>query len=229
MPPSMVAQNLNRVHDEIRAAAEKSGRHAEDIRLIAVSKTLPAELVSQAYDWGQRDFGENRVQELEHKAALMPKDCRWHLIGHLQRNKVRSAVRSAAWIHSVDSVELLTRIDSIAAEEERHPEILIQVNIAGEATKSGVAAETAMPLVEASLNCTHLACRGFMTMAPLASGPDAATWVFRELFRLRGELEQRLGLALPELSMGMSGDFQAAIAAGATMVRVGTSVFGSRS
>jgi len=229
MPASRVAQNLDRLHAEIRAAAEDNGRRAEDVRLIAVSKTLPTELVSLAYDWGQRDFGENRVQELEFKAPLMPKDCQWHLIGHLQRNKVRAAVRSAAWIHSVDSLELLARIDSIAGDEERHPQILVQVNIAGEATKSGVEADEATRLVEAAMKCTHLDCRGFMTIAPLTPDPDAPARVFRELSELRGKIEQRLGMALPELSMGMSGDFREAIAAGATMVRVGTSVFGSRS
>ena len=195
---------------------------------MAVSKTKPVELIRRAYDAGQRVFGENRVQELTAKAPVLPADCEWHLIGPLQRNKVRAAVRHAAYIHSVDSRQLIARIDRIAAEENVQPRILLQINALGEETKSGVDAKAARELLPDALSAPHISCRGLMTMAPFGVGDDQLRHVFGGLRQLRDELQDEFGVALPDLSMGMSGDFPVAVAEGATMVRVGTAIFGSR-
>lgn len=228
MPTVSVRDNLMWVRDRIRALAGAANRGPEAVRLIAVSKTVSADVVRDAYEAGQRAFGENRVQDLEEKAPRLPPDCEWHMIGHLQKNKVRLVVRHAAWIHSVDSVVLLQRIDSIAGEEGRCPRVLVQVNVSGEATKSGVAPGEVRPIVAEARNCRHLVCAGLMTMAPFGAEDADQHRVFGSLRLLRDELESACGCALPELSMGMSGDYEIAVAEGATMVRIGTAVFGPR-
>lgn len=223
-----IEQSLAIVRERIAAAALGAGRSPESVRLIAVSKTVDAAAVGAALAAGQRAFGENRVQELAAKATALPEDCEWHLIGHLQKNKVRAAVQFAAWIHSVDSLDLLERLDRISGEEGRRPKVLLQVNMTGEATKSGFSPEQAALAVEAVRACGNLACRGLMTMAEFDADEVALRACFGGLRRLRDEFAARHGLALPELSMGMSGDFETAIAEGATLVRVGTAIFGSR-
>lgn len=224
----MIADNLQRVQDRMAAAAARAGRRADDVRLIAVTKTLPAEAVLEAYAAGQRLFGENRVQELAAKAPRLPADCQWHLIGHLQANKVRHALPHAAWLHALDSLELIQRTDRIAGEEGRRPVVLLEVNVSGEATKFGAAPGTVPALAEAALRSPHLELRGLMTMAPYGASEAELHRVFGGLRGLRDRLAAALGAPLPELSMGMSGDFEAAIAEGATLVRVGTAIFGAR-
>lgn len=225
---SQIAENLAAVRARIAAAAARTGRDTGDVELLAVSKTFPASAVAEAYAAGQRCFGENRVQELEGKAPLLPADIQWHLIGHLQANKVRAAVKLAAWIHSVDSLALLQRIDRIAGEEGKCPAVLLEVNVSGEESKSGMTAEEARQAVLCAGDLRHLTLNGFMTMAPLGAPPEVLHRVFGGLRELRDSLRQESALPLPVLSMGMSGDFEAAVADGATIVRVGSAIFGAR-
>lgn len=196
-----------------------------EVRLIAVSKTRPPEIMHEAYRAGIRLFGENRIQELTAKVPAMPADVEWHFIGHLQRNKARSAVGLADWIHAVDSLDLLHRIDRIAEDEGRSPRILLQVNISGEGSKSGVAPDACEELAAAARECRHLHCMGLMTMAPWSAGKEELHDIFGRLRHLRDRLEKELRMALPELSMGMSNDYEIAIAEGATMVRIGSAIF----
>ena len=223
-----IQDNLRTVQAEIAAAAAAAGRDPATVRLVAVSKTVPPDAIAAAYAAGQRRFGENRVQELRDKIGRLPADCEWHLLGHLQGNKARQAVQSAAWLHSIDSVELLERLDRLAGEEHRRPVILLQVNISGEATKSGVDTTATALLLEAALRCPHLDCRGLMTMAPYEAPEADLRRIFGGLRELRDRLAAQFNTPLPELSMGMSGDFRSAIAAGATLVRIGTAIFGGR-
>ncbi|MBN2448817.1 MAG: YggS family pyridoxal phosphate-dependent enzyme [Lentisphaeria bacterium] len=228
MPQTAIASNLAVVRGQIREAAVAAGRCPDAVRLVAVSKTVDCAAVEAAHAAGQRDFGENLVQELERKAATLSVPCVWHMIGHLQRNKVRAAVRAAAWIHSVDSVALLERIDRIAAEERQTPRVLIQVRVSGEESKTGIEPEQLPALAEQARELPHLALVGLMTMAPFHASPDDLRRIFARLRLLRDETAGRLGGDLPELSMGMSGDFREAIAEGATLVRIGTAIFGPR-
>lgn len=220
--------NLAQVRGRIATLAAAAGRAPESVRLVAVSKTVAAEAVRQALAAGQTEFGENQVQELTRKAQVLGGACTWHLIGHLQSNKVRPAVRAAAWIHSVDSTALLERIDRIAAEEGRCPIVLLQVNLSGETTKSGAPPDRVEELVLCARRCTHLSCRGLMTMAPFEAPESVLHSVFGGLRELRDRLQDRTGVPLPELSMGMSGDYPVAIEEGATLVRIGTAIFGPR-
>ncbi|HLG56785.1 MAG TPA: YggS family pyridoxal phosphate-dependent enzyme [Vicinamibacterales bacterium] len=226
-----IADRLTEIRGRIAAAATSAGRDPASVRLVAVSKTFPIEAVREAFDAGQRDFGENRVQEalqkLERSADL---SIRWHLLGHLQTNKARKAAPAFAVIQSVDSVELIQKLD-LAAEDTGHtPELLIQVDLAGEATKFGVPAAEVPRLFEAAAACRAARIVGLMTLPPVPDTPDDARPWFRKLRDLRDEW-QASGVPatmLRELSMGMSGDFEVAIHEGATMVRVGTAIFGSR-
>lgn len=223
-----IAENLRTVRARIAEAATTAGRSPETVNLVAVTKTVGPPEVRAAYDADQRGFGENRAQELTRKAPALPGDIKWHFIGRLQRNKVRAAVRAAAWIHSVDSVSLLQRIDRIAGEEERRPVVLFEVNVSGEASKNGVPAAEAPRLIEAARACSNVECRGLMTIAPFGASEAELHRVFGDLRELRDRLSREFGLPLPELSMGMSGDFAVAIAEGATLVRIGTAIFGPR-
>ncbi|MFA4943101.1 MAG: YggS family pyridoxal phosphate-dependent enzyme [Lentisphaeria bacterium] len=223
-----IPANLAAVRERIAAAARRAGRAPESVRLLAVGKTFPAEAIAAAHAAGQRLFGENRVQELREKAPRLPADCEWHLIGQLQANKCRPALQHAAWIHSVASAELITRLERIAGEEGRRPVILLEINLSGEASKSGATAAEAPALVAAALRSPHLDLRGFMTLAPFAAPEAVLQAVFGGLRELRDRLAAEFATPLPELSMGMSGDFEAAIACGATLVRIGTAVFGQR-
>ena len=228
---SSIADRLAEVRARIDAAARSAGRDPSSVRLVAVSKTFPIDAVREAFQAGQRDFGENRVQEALQKistSADLP--IRWHLIGHLQTNKARKAGPAFAVIQSVDSVELLEKLDRAAADAGTSPELLIQVDLAGEATKFGARPSEVPRLFEAAAACRAATVVGLMTLPPLAESPEDARAWFRRLRDLR-DAWQASGVPasmLRELSMGMSGDFEVAIQEGATIVRVGTAIFGSR-
>lgn len=207
----------------LRRVAESSGHDPGRLRVVAVTKTHPPALVRAAFEAGITLLAENRVQEAEPKITAVP-EAEWHFIGRLQSNKVRRAVRGFAVIHSVDSSELLERVDAAAADEARAPRTLLQVNVSGEASKAGLDPEA----LEA-ITAPHAASLvGLMTIAPMGATQDEARAVFGRLRRLRDRLEERLGVDLPELSMGMSADAEAAAAEGATLVRIGTALFGPR-
>jgi len=213
------------------AAAGAAGRAPSSIRLVAVSKTFPTDAVREAYAAGQRDFGENRVQEgLQKIGETTDLTIRWHLLGHLQTNKARKAGPAFAMVQSVDSVELIQKLDAAATEAGRSPELLIQVDLAGEATKFGVPPAEVLRLFDAAGACRAASVVGLMTLPPVPDTPEDARPFFR---RLRGLRDEWLAAGVPapmlrELSMGMSGDFEVAIEEGATIVRVGTAIFGSR-
>lgn len=229
-----VAQRLQQVRERIQVAAERAGRDPETVRLLAVSKTHPVEAIVEAYGAGQRDFGENYVQELTAKAEALAhlSDLRWHLIGHLQRNKVKQAIRYANAIHSVHSAELaaeLGRRHRALFGPDQPPSvrrILIEVNIGREPQKSGVDPEQLEPVVSAVAGESGLELRGLMCVPPISDDPEKSLPYFQALAQLR----DRHGGAerLPELSMGMTFDLEPAIRAGATLVRVGTAIFGER-
>ena len=226
-----IPRRLAEVRDRIANAAIRAGRKPEDVRLIAVSKTHPLDAVRAAADAGQLDFGENKVQEaLQKIAQSSDTSLRWHLIGHLQSNKARRAAAAVGTIHAIDSVELLTKVDQGAREAGRTVDVLIQVDLALEATKFGAPVGEVRGIVDAAAGCTAIRLTGLMLLPPLVEDPDAARPWFAQLRGLRDDLVAA-GVAadrLRELSMGMSHDFEAAIAEGATMVRVGTAIFGER-
>jgi pyridoxal phosphate enzyme (YggS family) len=226
-----IAENLATVRRRIVAAAERSQRSPSEIRLVAVSKTFSADLIRAAATAGQHDFGENRVQEgLEKADALQALGLDWHLIGHLQSNKAKKAAVRFAWIHSIDSVEVLRRVDAAASEHGTRPRVLVQVDLAHEETKHGADAAAVADLVTAALDARAVDLRGLMIVPPFpADAEDSRPW-FRRLRELRDELVERSVPAerLKELSMGMSHDFEVAIDEGATIVRVGTAIFGRR-
>ena len=226
-----IAARLNGVRERIARAASRAGRDPATVRLVAVSKTFAADHVREAARAGQIDFGENKVQEaLDKIPRLSDLPLRWHLIGHLQSNKARKAGSLFDVIQSVDNRELLAKIDAAAAEAKRHVELLVQVDLAGETTKFG-AAESELPeIFEQASACRHVSLSGLMLLPPAVENPDDARPYFR---RLRGVRDRLLALGIPaerlaELSMGMSHDFEAAIEEGATIVRVGTAIFGER-
>jgi len=223
-----IAANLGTIREQIAAAAEKSGRNPSDIRLVAVSKTHPAEAVAAAVAAGQRVFGESRVQEAREKIPACPPGLDWHFIGHLQKNKVRQALPLFSFFHSIDSPALAQAIDRIAGEAGKPVEGLLEVNISGEETKHGFTPEELRKEFAALAKLPHLRILGLMTMAPYSDNPEDARPVFSALRELRDELQSAHGHPLPELSMGMSGDFEPAIEEGATLVRVGSSIFGAR-
>jgi len=222
---------IARVHDAIDRAALRSGRKAEDITLIAVSKTIGPALIQQAVDAGIANLGENRVQEAAEKVERVTGPAlRWHLIGHLQSNKARHAVKMFDVIHTVDSVDLSCRLDRIAGEMGRTPAVLVQVKLGDEPAKSGADPWDLPAVVEALDSAANLRLRGLMVIPPLSESPEGTRAYFKELRELLDGLNQgrAAGGRLSELSMGMSGDFEVAIEEGATMVRVGTAIFGSR-
>ena len=226
---SAIAQNLAEVRKAIADEARKAGRKDDSVRLLAVSKTFPAEDVKEAYDAGQRMFGENRVQELEIKAPLLPADIEWHLIGHLQSNKAAKAVEYASWIHSVDSEKLLERIAKAAEQRGKVMNILLEVNISGEESKFGLRNyEEIRSIASSALKMPNIRLQGLMTMAEFDATETRLHETFAGLRAMRDRLEKELDTALPELSMGMSSDYPAAIDEGATIVRIGTAIFGRR-
>jgi pyridoxal phosphate enzyme (YggS family) len=225
-----IASNLQDIQARIRTAALANGREPASVRLVAVSKTRPAGDVIQACQAGQTVFGENYVQELVAKAAEVSEPVEWHFIGHLQSNKVKQLAGIVTMIHSVDRLSLAEEISRQWGRLGRRCDVLVQVNLSGEATKSGTTDAEALQLVRSVSNLAHVRIRGLMTMPPFFDDPEAARPFFAELMRLsrRIEAEGIPGVEMRELSMGMSGDFEAAIQEGATLVRVGTSIFGVR-
>jgi len=230
MTGRVIAEHLQAVRERIAAAACACGRHPEEVRLVAVSKTRPAEDVRAAFQAGQRIFGENYVQELTAKAAALLEPVEWHLIGHLQSNKVKYIAGLTTLIHSVDRLSLATEIDRQWGRLGRICDVLVQVNISGEATKSGTTEQDTLQLVRDIAALPHIRVRGLMTMPPFFDDPEAARPFFAGLRRLAERItaEAIPGVEMAELSMGMSGDFEAAIQEGATLVRVGTAIFGER-
>ncbi|MGA9885232.1 MAG: YggS family pyridoxal phosphate-dependent enzyme [Candidatus Acidiferrales bacterium] len=227
-----VAENIARVRERIARAVERSGRSASEITLVAVSKTFPPEAIRAAYGAGMRHFGENRVQEFEPKRqALGGLDSTWHMVGHVQGNKARKVAELFNRVDSIDRFSTAEKLDTAIAEGaagERLP-VLIEVKLAGEETKSGVEEAALAHLVEdISQKCSDLDLRGLMAIPPYAEDPEQARPFFRRLRELRDHLRQKVGLELPVLSMGMSHDFEVAIEEGATEVRIGTAIFGSR-
>ena len=226
-----VPENLERVQERIHRACHRSGRDVKDIRLIAVSKTKPAEAIRQAYAAGLREFGENRVQEAAAKhQQLEDLDIVWHLIGHLQSNKAKQAVRIFDWVHSVDSLHLAEKIDREAAALGRKMPVLIEVHLGEEASKFGVEEGDLVQLAEKIGVLPSLELRGLMTLPPFFDDPEKVRPFFRRLRELAGRIDARNlpGVEMRELSMGMSHDFEIAIEEGATIVRVGTAIFGER-
>ena len=226
-----IAANLDDLRRRLRAAASRTGRDESAVRLIAVSKTFGPEHVRAAIAAGQREFGENRVQEgLDKIAAVAGPGLAWHLIGHLQTNKARKAAAAFAWIHSIDSVELLRKVDAGAADAGTTPKVLVQVDLAQETTKFGADRGAVREIVQAALEARAAQLRGLMIVPPIPEDAEASRPWFRQLRELRDALvaDGVPATHLGELSMGMSQDFDIAIEEGATMVRVGTSIFGRR-
>ena len=226
MTPSV--RRLQEVRFRIAAACARSRRDPKTVSLVAVTKTVPAAAVSELLQAGHRVFGENRVQEAVEKIAAAGPGAEWHLVGHLQRNKARAAIGKFALIHSVDDVELAREIDRRAAGAGLVQPVLIQANLAGEATKHGTDEAGVLPLAEAVAACASLELRGLMIIPPPAPTPEDVRPWFRRLAALREGVASRLGRPLPELSMGMTDDFEVAIEEGATLVRVGRAIFGER-
>ena len=226
-----IVGNLAAIRERIAAAAAAAGRRPEDVRLLAVSKTFSADHVRAAYAAGQRDFGENKVQEaLQKKEETADLDIRWHLIGHLQSNKAKKAAPAFAAIHSIDSVDLLRRVDRAAEDAGTAPDLYIQVDLAGESTKFGAPEGDVSGIAHAAMECRAARLRGLMLLPPWFDDPELARPYFRRLRDMRERLvEEGIDASrVRELSMGMSHDFEVAIQEGATLVRVGTAIFGKR-
>ena len=226
----MLRDNLAQVEHNMEEACRRAGRDRSEVTLIAVSKTKPAETLQEAYDLGVRVFGENKVQEMADKYEVLPKDIRWHLIGHLQRNKVKYIIDKAVLIHSVDSLRLAQTIEKEAKKHNLTAHILIEVNVAREESKFGIFPEDLEALVDEIAKLPHIQVDGLMTIAPFVPDPEENRPVFRELRKLSVDISAKKvdNVNMSVLSMGMTNDYQVAIEEGATMVRVGTGIFGAR-
>ena len=226
----MLASNLQEVERKIMEACDKAGRAREEITLIAVSKTKPVPMLQEIYDLGVRDFGENKVQELTDKEPQLPADLRWHMIGHLQRNKVKQVIDKAVLIHSVDSVRLAKAIEAEAAKKDIVVQILLEVNVAEEDSKFGLKVDEVLPAVEEIATMPHVRIKGLMTIAPFVENPEENRTVFAQLQKLSVDIAEKNidNVSVDILSMGMTNDYQVAIEEGATMIRVGTGIFGER-
>ena len=226
----MLASNLQEVERKIMEACDKAGRAREEITLIAVSKTKPVPMLQEIYDLGVRDFGENKVQELTDKEPQLPADLRWHMIGHLQRNKVKQVIDKAVLIHSVDSVRLAKAIEAEAAKKDIIVQILLEVNVAEEDSKFGLKLDEVLPAVEEIATMPHVRIKGLMTIAPFVENPEENRTVFAQLQKLSVDIAEKNidNVSVDILSMGMTNDYQVAIEEGATMIRVGTGIFGAR-
>lgn len=225
---STIASQLEEIRARMADACRRAGRGVAEADLIAVSKTFPAEAVAEAVAAGQQLFGESRQQEAEPKMAALPAGLRWHFIGHVQRNKVRKLLPAFEAIHGIDSLRLAAYTDQIAGELGLRPQLFLQVNVGDEESKFGFDPEDLLAQCDPLAGMQHVDFIGLMTIPPpVASAADARPW-FAALRDLRDRLRERTGLELPHLSMGMSGDFEAAIAEGATLVRVGSAIFGKR-
>ncbi len=226
-----ISENLAAVRDEVGAACRVAGRSSDDVELVAVSKRMPLEALRVAFEAGQRVFGESRVQEVLAKQPEMPGGqggARWHFIGHLQKNKIRRVLAGIDLFHGLDSLELAESMDRIADDEGLFPRVLIEVNVAGEASKHGFSPDGLLRDLDALLGLKRLQVEGLMTLAPYAEEAEASRPFFQRLRDLRDAVATRAGLPFSTLSMGMSGDYVVAIQEGATIVRVGTAIFGER-
>ena len=225
---SAISENLDRVRDQIASAAQKAGRSGDDIELVAVSKTHDAARVREAVEAGQQLFGESRIQEARAKIPELPSALRWHFVGHLQKNKIRHALPLFELFHGIDSLDLARDLNRIAEEDGARPRILLQINVAGEGSKFGFKPEAVPEEMESLLALPRLTIEGLMTIPPLAEEAEASRNFFVQLRELRDDLEKEFDLKLPQLSMGMTNDFAVAVEEGATLVRVGTAIFGER-
>ncbi len=225
-----IRNNLDNIFNKVQAAAEKSGRTAEDIKVIAVTKTVEVDRIKNVYEYGLRDMGENRVQELTDKYDQLPSDCKWHLIGHLQTNKVKYIIDKVAMIHSVDSLELATEINSRAEKHGRIMDFLLQVNVSGEETKFGISPDEVYDFIGKISRMRNISLRGLMTIAPFAQDPQDIRPVFKNLYNIYIDIKRKRidNVNMDYLSMGMSNDYEVAIEEGANIVRIGTSIFGKR-
>lgn len=226
----MLEDNFREVKQRIEEACRRSGRDPKEVTLIAVSKTKPVEMLQEAYDFGTRIFGENKVQELTDKYEQMPKDIHWHLIGHLQRNKVKYIIDKVDLIHSVDSLRLAETIDKEAQKHGLIANILIEVNVAGEESKFGLAPEEVGEFVDQLAGFSHIKVCGLMTIAPFVENPEENRPYFQRLRKLSVDIAAKKvnNVTMSILSMGMTNDYEVAVEEGATMVRVGTGLFGAR-
>ena len=227
---AMIKENMKHVEQVIDKVCEESGRNRSEVTLIAVSKTKPVEMLQEAYETGCRDFGENKVQELVDKYEVLPKDIRWHMIGHLQRNKVKYIVDKVHLIHSVDSIRLAEEISKEAVKKNVSVNILIEVNVADEETKFGTSLEEAKQLVREAAKLPNVHIKGLMTIAPITQNAEENRQFFQQLKKLSVDIaaENIDNVSMEVLSMGMTGDYSVAVSEGATLVRVGTGIFGER-
>jgi len=223
-----IAENLERVRRIITQAAAKVRRSENEIELVAITKTHPIERIRDAVEAGQRLFGESRVQEARAKIPELPSNLRWHFVGHLQKNKIRQALSLFELFHGVDSLGLAQEMNRIAAEEGGHPRVLLEINVAGEGSKFGFTTEILRAEMEPLLALQRLSIEGLMCIPPLADEAESSRKYFAQLRELRDSVEREFNLKLPHLSMGMTQDFWIAVEEGATIVRVGTAIFGER-
>ena len=226
----MILENIKQVEENIIKSCEKVGRDPKEVTLIAVSKTKPYTAIEEALPSGVLDYGENKVQELTEKYEILPKDIRWHMIGHLQRNKVKYLVGKVELIHSVDSLRLANQIETEFAKKNEIANILIEVNMANEESKFGITSETTEQLVRKISKLEHVRIKGLMTIAPYTDNPETNREYFRNMKKLSVDITEKNidNVSMNVLSMGMTGDYQVAIEEGATMIRVGTGIFGER-
>lgn len=226
----MIAKNLQQVQENILHACDAAGRDPKEITLVAVSKTKPVSMLLEAYQAGARVFGENKVQEILDKYDQLPSDIQWHMIGHLQRNKVKYIIDKVAMIHSVDSYRLALTIEQEAAKKELVMPILLEVNVAEEESKFGLKTTEVLPLLEKISEFSHIRVQGLMTIAPFVENPEQNREVFRILKKLSVDIGAKNinNVNMSVLSMGMTGDYEVAVQEGSTMVRVGTGIFGER-
>ena len=226
----MIKEQLEEVRERVNAACLRAGRDPKSVTLIAVSKTKPAQAVQEAYEAGARDFGENKVQEILQKQPALPQDIRWHMIGHLQRNKVHQVIGKAVLIHAVDSLRLAEQIEQEAAKRNLDVDVLLEINVAKEESKYGFFLEDAEEAIRQISSLPHVHIKGLMTIAPFVENPEENRGIFQKLYQLSVDINDKNidNVTMGVLSMGMSGDFEVAIEEGATMVRVGTSIFGAR-
>ena len=226
----MVKENLLIVENRIKEACKRRGRDRSEVTLIAVSKTKPAEMIREAYQSGIRDFGENKVQEICDKYELLPDDIRWHMIGHLQRNKVKQVIEKTVLIHSVDSIRLAEQIEEEAAKKGICVDILLEVNVADEESKFGFRLEETEQAIRDISVFPHISIKGLMTIAPFVENSEQNRPVFKELNQFYVDMQRKNidNVNMNMLSMGMTGDYEIAIEEGATLVRVGTGIFGTR-
>ena len=226
----MVRENLAQVRRHMEEACRRAGRQTDEVTLIAVSKTKPVSMLMEAYEAGARDFGENKVQEILEKRPEIPADARFHMIGHLQRNKVRQVIDQVTLIHSVDSLRLAEQIEHEAAKKELHADILLEVNVAREESKFGFFLEEVENALREISKYPHITVKGLMTIAPYVEDPEENRDIFKKLHQVFIDMKSKNidNGTMSMLSMGMTGDFEVAIEEGATLIRVGTGIFGAR-